>query len=67
MTEQLSSELARCPTGMAARLLSVSVRTLHAWRVTGRIGAEQTAAGRWLFDVRPFLAEGKREKAGARS
>jgi predicted site-specific integrase-resolvase len=55
MTEQLQNELARCRSGQAARLLGVTVMTLHNWRRAGKIEAEQDAAGRYLFDVRPFV------------
>src|SRR5262245_39079147 len=53
MTQQLETELARCSPGMAARLIGISTTTLHSWRKLGKIGALQTPAGRWLFDVRP--------------
>jgi hypothetical protein len=60
VTEQLQNELAKCPAGMAARLVGVSIRTLNNWRKAGRIDAEQTPAGRWLFDVRPFLQKAEK-------
>lgn len=59
MTEQLENELTRCPAGAASRLLGVSIRTLYNWRVAGKLAGEQTAAGRWLFDVRPFVKKAK--------
>jgi len=57
MTEQLERGLARCSPGMTARSLSISLPTLAEWRQRGKIGAEHTPAGRWLYDVRPFVKD----------
>ena len=55
MTEQLQGELARCPAGMAARLVGVSQQTLRAWAKAGKIVAFKGAGGRYAYDVRPFV------------
>jgi predicted site-specific integrase-resolvase len=59
MTEELERELARCGAGQAARLIGISVPTLHAWRKAGKIEARQTPAGKYVYDVRPWV-----QKAG---
>ena len=56
MTKQLDSELAKCRSGLAARLCGVSVQTMHVWRKAGKITAVKDVSGRFLFDVRPFVA-----------
>jgi DNA-binding transcriptional MerR regulator len=55
MTDNLSRELAACSAGQAARIVGVSVQTLNNWRKAGRIEAKQDAAGRYRYDVRPFV------------
>jgi hypothetical protein len=57
MTDQLQNELAKCRAGQAARLCGVTAMTLHNWRRAGKIEAVKDAAGRYLFDVRPFLKD----------
>lgn len=66
MTDGLQSELSRCRVGQAARLVGVSVPTLHNWRKAGRIEAEQSPGGRWLFDVRPFVEKATAGKGRAK-
>ena len=61
MTDQLDSELARCPAGMAARLLGVTPQTVRNWHRQGKIAAEPLPNGRFRYDVRPFV--GKAGKA----
>ena len=47
--------LTKVPTGMAARMLGVDPRTLYAWRDRGKIAAEQTRSGRFLWDVAGYM------------
>ena len=51
----LVDPLAEATTGLAMRTLRVTDVTLHSWRRRGKIRARQTAAGRYLFDVREYL------------
>jgi predicted site-specific integrase-resolvase len=58
MTDELQNVLEKCPAGLAARLIGISVATLHNWRKDGRVRAAQTPGGKYVYDVRPFV-EGK--------
>ena len=57
MTDELQNVLERCPAGLAARLIGISVPTLHAWRKAGTIEATQTPAGKYVYDVRPWVKD----------
>ena len=64
MADELQNVLERCPAGLAARLIGVSVPTIHNWRKAGKIEASKTPGGKFTYDVRPWV---QREPAAGRT
>jgi predicted site-specific integrase-resolvase len=65
MSDTLKDALKRCPAGMAARILGVSPGTLRNWHRAGRLKAERTATGRYLYDLTDYTASAKNRGKGA--
>jgi excisionase family DNA binding protein len=57
MSPQLQEILTTVEPSTAARILKISVATLYTWRKSGKIAAAKDGAGRWRFDLRPFIPE----------
>jgi predicted site-specific integrase-resolvase len=62
MTDELEKVLHKCPAGLAARLIGVSMSTLHNWRRDGRIKTGKSPTGRFTYDVTPWVKPGEKAK-----
>jgi len=51
MNDRLKDTWKRCPSGLAAKVLGVSVSHLRNLRAAGRVKAERTPNGHYLYDV----------------